>query len=76
MFYNSKKLIDEKVLQQFYFEKFMLSNSNERKQLLPSKFFEYSPTNIIKGLNPEVKVGEVSNGSSHITDFVLHPFIA
>ena len=73
MFYNSKKLIDEKVLQQYYFEKFMLSNSNERKKYLPEIFHNYSKTELIKGLNPEIKVGEKTDGGSHITDFVLYP---
>ena len=73
MFYNSKKLIDEKVLQQYYFEKFMLSSAKERKQFLPEKFHDYSSTNSVKGLNPEIKVGEKTDGGSHITDFVLYP---
>ena len=73
MFYNSKKLIDEKVLQQYYFEKFMLSNAGERKLLLPEKFQEYSITKAVKGLNPEIRVGEKKGGGNHITDFVLYP---
>ncbi|MFH0286996.1 hypothetical protein ACGRSR_05035 [Vibrio owensii] len=73
MFYNSKKLIDEKVLQQFYFECFMLADSASRKKLLPAKFVKYSSTEAVKGLNPEVKVGEKTTGGAHVTDFVLYP---
>lgn len=73
MFYNSKKLIDEKVLQQFYFECFMLADAPLRKKLLPEKYLEYAATNAVKGLNPEVRVGEKTDGGAHITDFVLYP---
>ncbi|EAS64674.1 hypothetical protein L4D04_19490 [Photobacterium angustum] len=73
MFYNSKKLIDEKVLQQYYFERFMLSDTKDRKILLPTKYHSYAFTNIVKGLNPEVRVGQKTDGGSHITDFVLYP---
>ena len=73
VFYNSKKLIDEKVLQQYYFESFMLADSNSRKKLLPEKFFGHAPTNIIKGLNPEVAIGAKTSGGVHYTDFVLYP---
>ena len=74
MFYNSKKLIDEKVLQQYFFEKFVLSDSNQRKDLLPKKYKnKYSKTSDIKGLHPEVTLGKTSKNSNHITDFVLYP---
>jgi hypothetical protein len=73
VFYNSKKLIDEKVLQQFYFECFMLADSASRKKLLPEKYLAYAATNAVKGLNPEVRVGEKTGGGAHITDFVLYP---
>lgn len=73
MFYNSKKLIDEKVLQQYYFEEFMLADSTLRRQLLPERFAKYAPTDVVKGLNPEVRVGEKSTSGSHVTDYVLYP---
>ncbi len=73
MFYNSKKLIDEKVLQQYYFEKFMVAGARVRKTLLPKKFSKYSSTGSIKGLNPEVTVGKKIKGGEHICDFVLYP---
>ncbi|MCD9483589.1 hypothetical protein GLP25_10375 [Photobacterium phosphoreum] len=73
MFYNSKKLIDEKVLQQYYFERFMLADSKTRKLLLPPKYYAYSCTNVVKGLNPEVNVGYKENGGKHITDYFLYP---
>ncbi len=72
MFYNSKKLIDEKVLQQYFFEKFMLADSKERKALLPNKFSTYSSTTDVKGLNPEVSIGITDKGTKHTTDFVLY----
>ena len=73
MFYNSKKLIDEKVLQQYYFECFMLADSASRKKLLPEKYYSHAPTNVVKGLNPEVSVGQKTESGAHITDFVLYP---
>ena len=73
MFYNSKKLIDEKVLQQYFFECFMLADSAERRRLLPEQFSDYAASSTLKGLDPEVDVGRDENGKRHITDFVLYP---
>ena len=73
MFYNSKKLIDEKVLQQYFFECFMLADSAERRRLLPEQFRDYAASSTLKGLDPEVEVGRDENGRGHITDFVLYP---
>jgi hypothetical protein len=74
VFYNSKKLIDEKVLQQYYFESFMLADASTRKKLLPPQFQkEYSPTGNVKGLHPEVTLGQTSKKTYHKTDFVLYP---
>jgi len=74
MFYNSKKLIDEKVLQQYFFEQFMLADSSQRSNLLPKKYRNiFSNTASIKGLNPEVEIGVTSKGTKHITDFILYP---
>ena len=73
MFYNSKKLIDEKVLQQYFFECFMLADSAERRRLLPQQFRDYAASSTLKGLDPEVDVGRDENGRRHITDFVLYP---
>jgi hypothetical protein len=73
VFYNSKKLIDEKVLQQYYFESFMLADLSQRKKLLPEKYAAYAATNVLKGLNPEVKLGKSLDGKAHVTDFVLYP---
>ena len=72
MFYNSKKLIDEKVLQQYYFEKLMLAKAAELKKLIPVEYHAYFKSNSdIKCLHPEVKIkGKKGN---HITDFVLYP---
>lgn len=72
MFYNSKKLIDEKVLQQYYFETFMLADKAARQKLLPEKFKDYAPDSAVKGLNPECKAGGVDSGSNHYADFVLY----
>ena len=73
MFYNSKKLIDEKVLQQYFLEIFMLADAPKRKTLLPSKYrLGYCKSNEIKGLQPEVNLGKVGE-NIHITDFVLYP---
>ncbi|MCI8589432.1 MAG: hypothetical protein HFE77_01795 [Clostridiales bacterium] len=74
MFYNSKKLIDEKVLQQYFFEKFMLANAQEMKSLLPAKYHAlYPDIRSRKGLQPEVALGGVTNEKIHKTDFVLYP---
>ena len=78
MFYNSKKLIDEKVLQQYFFELFMLADAKRRKDLLPEKYWNgYSSTGNIKGLQPEVTLSTIKdkNGKDkkHIVDFVLYP---
>lgn len=73
MFYNSKKLIDEKVLQQYYFEKFMVADAVKRKKLLPECYREdYSRTDSVKGLRPEVTLTDDEH-QNHITDFVLYP---
>lgn len=72
MFYNSKKLIDEKVLQQYYFETFMLADKAARLKLLPEKFKDYAPDSAVKGLNPECKAGDAAGGSNHYADFVLY----
>ena len=69
MFYNSKSLIDEKVLQQYYFEKVMLAKAESFRLLIPPQYHElYSNSAKIKTLQPEVKLA-----SGHITDFVLYP---
>ncbi len=41
MFYNSKKLIDEKVLQQYFFEEPMLAKANQLKRRIPQKYQQY-----------------------------------
>ena len=77
MFYNSKKLIDEKVLQQYFFEKFMLANAREMKTLLPAKYHAFYPDiRSRKGLQPEVILGRATNERIHKTDFVLYPTVA
>jgi hypothetical protein len=73
MFYNSKKLIDEKVLQQYFFEAFMLADKAERKRLLPIKFEKYAPDSVVKGLSPECTVGMTSAEDKHLADFTLYP---
>lgn len=80
MFYNSKKLVDEKVLQQYYFEKLMGENSSIRKKFLPSKYEIYASESIVKGINAEVNIGPNSKPkknqttiSNHTTDFILYP---
>lgn len=74
MFYNSKKLIDEKVLQQYFFEQFMMADSSQRSILLPKNYrTNYSKTEQIKALHPEVVIGVTSKNQKHITDFVLYP---
>ncbi len=73
MFYNSKKLIDEKVLQQFFFEKLMLANATDLKKLIPEKYHKfYSSLSHVKGLQPEVTLYNKGE-KKHITDFVLYP---
>ena len=77
MFYNSKKLIDEKVLQQYFFEKFMLANAQEMKTLLPPKYHAlYPDIRSRKGLQPEVILERSTNEKIHKTDFVLYPTVA
>ena len=72
MFYNSKKLIDEKVLQQYFYETIMLAGAAELKKLIPPIYQKYfKSVRDIKGLQPEVKL-EKSGEKSHITDFVLY----
>jgi hypothetical protein len=73
MFYNSKKLIDEKVLQQYFFERFMLADASARKKLLPPTHHQWAASTSLKGLNPEVAVGRDEKGRQHVTDFVLYP---
>jgi hypothetical protein len=74
MFYNSKKLIDEKVLQQYFFEKFMLANAKEMKNLLPAEYHVFYPDiRSRKGLQPEVTLRRSTNEKIHKTDFVLYP---
>lgn len=74
MFYNSKKLIDEKVLQQYFFEKFMLADAKEMKSLLPVKYHDiYPDIRSRKGLQPEVTLGRPNGEKTHKTDFVLYP---
>jgi len=74
MFYNPKKLVDEKVLQQYFFESFMLAVPKERKKLLPLEYQEdYSKTVNVKGLNPEVRLKKQKERDYHVTDFVLYP---
>jgi len=51
----------------------MLADSKLRKMLLPKSYEDYSSTSAVKGLNPEVRVGEKAEGGSHITDYVLYP---
>lgn len=73
LFYNSKKLIDEKVLQQYYFERLMLATAGELKKLIPGRYHKhYSSLSMIKGLQPEVKLN-AQNSRNHVTDFVLYP---
>lgn len=72
MFYNSKKLIDEKVLQQYFFETIMLAGAEELKKLIPPIYQEhFKSVRDIKGLQPEVKL-EKNGEKTHITDFVLY----
>jgi hypothetical protein len=74
MFYNSKKLIEEKVLQQYYFERFMLADAKGRRGLLPTRYRDtYSLSDNVKCLHPEVSIGKTSKGTNHKTDFVLYP---
>jgi hypothetical protein len=69
MFYNSKKLIDEKVLQQYFFERFMTTTTSERRRLVPEVFNNtHSLTTTVKVLRPEVKLTD-----NFIVDFVLYP---
>ena len=68
MFYNSKKLIDEKVLQQYYFEQFMTATLPERAALLPPNYrAAYAPTTSVKVLRPEVSIAK-----GFTVDFVLY----
>lgn len=73
MFYNSKKLIDEKVLQQYFFERLMLADAQGLKKLIPEKYHRYySKLSQVKGLQPEVLLNS-PNTQGHKTDFVLYP---
>ena len=66
MYYNTKSLVREKVLQQYYYQSFMTGNASIRRKLLPEKFKHYSDPKNTGGLNPEVNKG------GHIPDFVLY----
>lgn len=70
-----KKLIDEKVLQRYYFECFMKATPNYRKSLLPKEFCDsYSKDEYIKGLIPEhTFTTEIESKIDHRADFVLCP---
>lgn len=70
-----KRLIDEKVLQRYYFESFMKSNPNDRKKLLPNEFSPtYSKDEHIKGLIPEHTFTiETESSIDHKADYVLCP---
>lgn len=71
MFYNPKSLIHEKVLQQYYFESFLLCDPSVRKGLLPDIYWKYYlATNEIKGLHPEVNLGKTKK--TKITLLILY----
>ena len=70
MYHLSRKFIDEKVMQQYYFEKFMNGSKKTRKALLPGNgnYSKYEKQNETKILHPEVKIAE-----GFTVDFVLYP---
>lgn len=81
MYHLDRRFIDEKVLQQYYFEKFMTSGKDDRLNLLPDEpfFKKYSENKSFKVLHPEVKILEKKPGvtkKGFIVDFVLYPSIS
>jgi len=77
MYHLNRRFIDEKVLQQYYFEKFMTGEKDDRLMLLPNEAFftKYAENNVFKVLHPEVKIRSKGPGLSKgfIVDFVLYP---
>ena len=70
MYHLNRRFIDEKVMQQYYFEKFMNGDSLTRRSLLPENgnFSKYETQSETKILHPEVRIAKGFN-----VDFVLYP---
>ena len=70
VYHLNRRFIDEKVMQQYYFEKFMNGDRSIRRSLLPvnGNFSKYETQSETKILHPEVKIGKEFN-----VDFVLYP---
>jgi hypothetical protein len=66
----NKQFIDEKVLQHYYFEKFLRAGREQRRKLLPEgqPFEKYRLRRQVKILQPEVKIADGFN-----VDFILYP---
>lgn len=66
-------LLNEKILQYYFYQLFISCTPNKRKKLLPEQYIKYSDDTNFKGLIPEKTYAPKIERVDHNADFILCP---